>query len=253
VLYGIKLRRSLMFRYVLALTFAVNFATAATISTSATCDGVTTFGTTNAFCNDGRFMADASLGAPSIVSNPGPGTFGVSVSAGPITLGFGSASARFSGDYVFTVNGGIGNGFFCPVIFVFHSSGGSAGMSFAGIEGFSCDVFSEYQPFTFGVPQIVGIGMGGDAGSGSRTTDASAFLDQIAFSDPAGNPLSNVTYTLASVDLPEPSTLSLLSVGLMFFVAARIRRMRFRGSHPNGLHSPGLRKSRRTAYTVGIC
>jgi hypothetical protein len=51
-----------------------------------------------------------------------------------------------------------------------------------------------------------------------------ASLDQILFFDAAGNPLSNITYTLVSTSVPEPSALALLSVGLMFVVVARMLR-----------------------------
>lgn len=50
-----------MFKNVLSLTFAASLASAATISTSATCDGVTTVGTFSASCNDGHYMASADL------------------------------------------------------------------------------------------------------------------------------------------------------------------------------------------------
>jgi len=217
-----------MFKYVLSPTFAVSFATAATISTSATCDGLTISGTTNAFCNDGFFMASANLEAPSIVTNPGPGTFSVFVSAGPVAgpppLSSGSASARFSGEYLFTVTGGIGNGFFFPCFNRGFDTGATSEISFAGVglEGLNCasSVFASSIPFSFGVPQIVGIGMGGDAEVDTHhfneESDASASLEVILFFDSSGNVLTNVTYTLASVDLPEPSAVSLLIVGLMF-------------------------------------
>jgi hypothetical protein len=52
-----------MLKFVLPLTFAVSCATAATIVTSATCDGVTTVGTATAMCSDGRFFAAASISA----------------------------------------------------------------------------------------------------------------------------------------------------------------------------------------------
>jgi hypothetical protein len=220
-----------MFKYVLSLTFAVGFAAAATISTIATCDGVTTVGTDLAVCNDGRMEARAAVGAPLIASRAD--SFGVSLHAGVVGLtggGFASATANFSDDYVFTVSGGSGNGFFFP-LFVLDHNGGTAGISFAGIGGPPClpDIVSCSKPFTFGVPQIVAIGMGGEAfGVSTRVGDADAHLDQILFFDPSGNDLSNVAFTLVSVDLPEPSVLSLLSIGLIF-LALSIRGVRFRG------------------------
>jgi len=94
-----------MVRYVLFFAFAVSFAPAATISTSATCDGVTTVGTVSASCNDGLFEAHASASQTSVFVDAGFSSF---MSSG------GSATASFSADYVFTVNGGTGNGFFFP-------------------------------------------------------------------------------------------------------------------------------------------
>ena len=125
-----------MFKYVLSLTFAVSFATAATISTSATCNGVTTLGTFDAFCSDGfGGLAQADLTAPSFVDTRiAPVSFvGFVVSAGS----FGqvmrpSASANFSDDYVFTVFGGTGDGLFLPC-FSGYSDGAGVSMSFGGI------------------------------------------------------------------------------------------------------------------------
>ena len=219
-----------MFKYVLSLTFAVGLASAATISTSATCDGVTTVGTFFASCNDGRYMAYASLSAPSFVDTrigPFP-DFSVSNDvnqvAGP--PGSGSATANFSDDYVFTINGGTGAGFFCPVIEVGHGSGASAGMSFAGIGSVTEECFiSGGVPFTFGVPQVIGIGMGAQtSGVGELSGGAEASLQSISFFDAAGNPLPNINFSL--VEVPEPSAWSLLGVGMLFFLAVAIRGMR---------------------------
>jgi len=237
-----------MFRYVLSLTFAVSFAPAATISTTATCDGVTTVGTSLAICNDGRFIAAASISA-----------FMVDVQSGQVAglpgSSTGSASASFSGNFIFTVNGGSGNGFFYPCFF----GGGDAfgamvSMSFGGI-GFSvsdspfgstnCALppnlnFPLAKPFSFGVPQIVPIVNSGTAPDSlfHATSANETFLHglEILFFDPSGNVLSNTTYTLVD-SVPEPSSWSLLGVGLIFFVAVRIHRTRFHGR----FHGCGLR------------
>ena len=65
--FGHRARRISMFKYALSLTFAIALASAATISTSVTCDGVTTVGTFSARCDVGLYMASAGLGAPSFV------------------------------------------------------------------------------------------------------------------------------------------------------------------------------------------
>jgi hypothetical protein len=222
-----------MFRYVLFLTFTAGLASAATMTAQATCDGVTTVGTFGASCNDGRYMAFAGIDAPSFVDTRigvSP-NFSVSVDVNQVggLPGSGVATASFSDDYVFTIYGGTGNGSFCPVIDTFHGSGAFASMSFAGLTIVDCPIPSQHKPFTFGVPQIVSIDMSGQAsGVGALSGGARASFEAspILFFDPAGNPLSNVTYTLVSVDLPEPSAWSLLAVGAMFFLAvAMIERV----------------------------
>jgi len=218
-----------MFRSVLSLTFAVSFATAATITTSATCDGIVTTGS----CNDGRVSAFARLDIRGFDE----------VEVNPIRFpSSGSASAHFSDDYVFTVSGGTGSGLFMPCFTA--SAGFSSGsvvsvsMGFGGV-GFgrnsfgtsgNCfggpDPFFE-RPFTFGVPQIVNFNIDGFASSARSEIDALETLTEIQFFDTAGHQLSNVTFTLVSTSIPETSTLSLLTVGLVFLVAVRIRGMRY--------------------------
>jgi hypothetical protein len=178
-----------MFKYVLSLTFAVSLASTATISTSATCDGVTTVGTFGARCDDGLYMAFASLSAPSFVDTQiGLSDFGVSVDVSGSQIGRGTATANFSDNYVFTMYGGIGNGSYCPGILIEHGSGASASMTFGGTSTGNCITFA-HVPFTFGVPQIVSIDMGAEtSGVGALSGGASAFLQSIVFFDPAGKP-----------------------------------------------------------------
>jgi hypothetical protein len=217
-----------MFKYVLSLTFAVGLASAATISTSAECDGGTTSGTFSANCNHLGFEAQASLEAS--------GTFSVFTEASlaaPNEPGdcCAVASANFSDDYYFTVFGGTGNGFFLPC-FVGSSEGAasSATMSFAGLafditplgNPTNCVSFPFFpinltKSFTFGVPQTVDITMLGGSNYSSIppfSSSVSESLDHIMFYDSAGNPLSNVTFTL--VEVPEPSAWSMLTIGLIF-------------------------------------
>jgi hypothetical protein len=223
----------LLFKYVLSVSLAMSFASAATISTSATCDGVTTIGTTFAMCNiPFGAGAVASITAPSFEESPSSleTPFRLSVSAAGPGNQSTSASANFSDDYVFTVLGGTGGGLFFPC---FVGSGqGSGGGSFAGVVlGFTdvpgngttnCGIQlrgGTPQPFTFGVPQVVPVGLQAFAGVGpSGEFDANVSLYQILFFDPSGNPLSNVTFTL--VEVPEPSAWSLVSIGLIFLAVA---------------------------------
>lgn len=224
-----------MLKYVLPLTFAAAFATAATISTSATCDGVTTVGTSSAMCSDGRSFASAGISG-SLQVLTFPSFFTVFVDAGPLNVlpgsAVASASASFSEEAVFTVSGGTGNGFFYPCVFATSHNGGSASIGFGTFSG-PClppgSTFFGEQPFIFGVPQIVQItAQGSVPGASFRELTASATLGPILFLDSSGNPLPNVTYTLVD-SVPEPSSRSLLSVGFMFFVVVRIRGMRFHG------------------------
>jgi len=223
-----------MLKYVLSLTLAVGLVPAATISTSATCDGVTTVGTTSASCGDSTAQALVQITGLS---------FEVSVQAtiapSAVPPSSASSSASFSGDYVFTMFGGTGEGFFYPCFEArspSHLGGVMGGGSFDGV-GFSfletpfvtnCnggpDNFQNSKPFTYGVPQIVPFSMDATAVINAPTFDF--FAEQadesfigFAFFDPAGNLLSNVTFTL--VEVPEPSAASLLGIGWLFFVAVR--------------------------------
>ena len=218
-----------MVRCVLCFTFAVSLASAATISTSATCDGVTTVGTTSASCGDSTAQALVQITGIS---------FEVSVQAAiarsAVPPSSASSSASFSGNYVFTMFGGTGEGFFYPCFEArspSHLGGVMGGGSFDGV-GFSfletpfvtnCnggpDNFQNSKPFTYGVPQIVPFSMDATAVINAPTFE---FVDEqadesfigFAFFDPAGNLLSNVTYTL--VEVPEPSAWSMLTIGLIF-------------------------------------
>ena len=240
-----------MLKYVLPLTFAVSFASAATISTSATCDGVTTTGTFSASCGDADITGFASASA---MVQTGV-TIGISVRTAVQSLmnpRSASASANISGDYVFTVFGGTGGGFFYPCFvgsFASHSgalgegSFGGVSFQFTGSSSFpasNCrvvgslsDFFPLSKPFTFGVPQIVPLSMGvlvtsqgsfGQDSAGESFPGGNFGVPAFFFFDPSGNPLSNITFTL--VEVPEPSAWSLLVVGTMFFlaVASKIRR-----------------------------
>jgi hypothetical protein len=218
-----------MLRFVVYLTFAVSFASAGTISTSATCDGVTTFGTNFASCNDGLVMADAHVGAS--INPPG---FSVFVEANPQFFASGGASAHFSEDYLFTVTGGTGSGFFAPCFYGAEFFGGitTVSMGFGGVvfgpagTATNCTgpgPFPFQKPFSFGVPQIVNVSIDGSVAVSHLTEGAAQeSLTEIRFFDPAGNQLSNVSYTLATLPTPEPSALSLAICGLALWLMFRL-------------------------------
>ena len=205
-----------MFKYVLSVSLAVSFASAATIGASATCDGATTVGTLSASCrNDFLVVAGASQS-----------------SVGASAIFMHSASASFSDDFVFTVFGGTGAGFFHPCVSGSRdTSDADASVSLGGI-GVSvinppCAdtsfAFSRSASFTFEVPQIVHYSIAASASPSALHGSASAngTFDGIVFFDPAGNPLPNATFTLVEVPVPEPAAWSLLSIGWLFFVAVR--------------------------------
>jgi len=213
-----------MFKYVLFLTFVVSLASAATIS--AMCDGVTTFGTTSASCNGpGPVFA-------MIQTSP---TFAASASASAFRNEFTSASV--SGVFLFTAFGGTGQGFFYPCFqglgdhdAVEQGSFGGVSVDFDGSFGNNCEGFDNFlfplsKPLTFGISQIVPFQIAVSAtASLALGAYASLSFEQLIVFDAFGNRVPNVTYALVSV--PEPSALSLLSIGLMFFGAVRLRGMR---------------------------
>jgi hypothetical protein len=210
-------------KYLLSLTLVVSFARAATISTSATCDGVTTVGTTSASCNDGRFKADARVSQSSLVVDA------LFLPAFP-PGGGGEALANFSDDYVFTVTGGTGEGVFHPCVSGDQDrTDAGAGVSLGGIGvgvinppcADTSFAFSDSGPFTFGVPQIVHYTIEGFANPSllHGSADATATFDGIVFFDPSGNLLANVSFTL--VEVPEPAAWTFLSIGVLFSVAIR--------------------------------
>jgi hypothetical protein len=120
-----------MFKYVLSLTFVVDLASAATISTIAKCGGTVIVGTFSSSCNDLGFEAQASLKTSRSFSVFTEASLAAPNEPGDCCAG---ASANFSDDYVFTVFGGTGDGFFLPC-FIRSSEGAtsSATMSFDGL------------------------------------------------------------------------------------------------------------------------
>jgi hypothetical protein len=230
-----------MFRLFFSLSFALGVATAATIITTATCDGVTTTGITDANCDSDGSTANATLGITTL-----PFGAGVLVTSSP--PGSASASANFSGDYVFTVFGGNGGGLFYPC-FRANSFGSGVGhgafdgtsFTFATAQSSSCGVGTVLlvlsNAFTFGVPQIVLFGVGATAATSVSDFESGADVSLIGFflADTSGNLLPNATFTL--VEIPESSSWSSLGIGLAFFLAVPICRVRFRG----GFHRRDLR------------
>ena len=78
---------------------------------------------------------------------------------------------------------------------------------------------SDPTPFTFGIPQTFTVSLSVDENFGGSVI---ADLWGFQFFDTFGRPLTNSHFTLVSV--PEPSAVSLLSVGLMFFLVVAASR-----------------------------
>jgi hypothetical protein len=77
-----------------------------------------------------------------------------------------------------------------------------------------------FLPFTFDIPQTFTISLYSSTGEGVGR----ASLESFQFFNSPSNPLNNVHFTL--VEVPEPSSWSLLAVGAMFFlVVAMIGRV----------------------------
>ena len=221
-----------MFRYVLSLTFAVGLVSAAPIS--ATCNGVITLGMTSASCNGPGLVFAMIQTTPSFAASAGANA----QATGNTTL---FTSASVSGDFFFTVFGGTGQGSFYPC---FLGGGNHTAMEQGFFDGISVNfngagnahncfgdgtgLFPFSKQLTFGASQIVPfqIAVSAFADPAFILVSASLSFSGILFFDASGNLLPNATYTLVSVDLPEPSPWSLLGVGLLFFVAVSILPMR---------------------------
>lgn len=223
-----------MFKYVLSLSFAVSCASARTISVEASCPGVVTTGPQFASCSGNLGSAQADVSGGDLVFDDSV-LIGASAGVG----GSGSSSATFADDYVFTITGGTGAGFFVPCMtavtddFVVGSvanvSFGSASLSpplNRGLTAGTCNLGNLEPgtpiPFIFGVPQTyTATASAGASGMFFGSGDSSADLLGFQFFDGSGNQLMSVDFTLVSTSVPEPSAVSLLSIGWLFFVVLR--------------------------------
>ena len=142
------------------------------------------------------------------------------------------ASATFIDDYVLTITGGTGQGFFAPCLFagamfigtqtIDSASFGSASVNtgMGDRVGTCASGLNQYIAFTFDVPQTFTVSLSSltGAGSGSASLTGLQFMTAL----PPFKPLNDAHFTLVSVDLPEPSAWSLLPVGVMFFLVVAI-------------------------------
>jgi hypothetical protein len=242
-----------MFKFVIGILLGIGCAAAATVSLGANCgfDSSSQGGPTFSSCASPGQSASATVDAQLFYQDTlGGGTYssgspGVTTSVEPPNCHFpcttaAVTNASFADDYVLTVTGGVGQGFFEPCMFaggfgfgteaqLASASFGEFTLTFAG----SCAVplpdipliQTLRTPFTFGVPQTFTVSLSIQFEDGGTEY---ADLWGFHFFDTFGRPITNAHFTLVSVDLPEPSTLSLLSIGLVFLLAVGIRGMRFR-------------------------
>jgi hypothetical protein len=237
-----------MFKIVFSLAVTVSCASAGLIaSAQASCDSMTNTGTTSASCFY-SFNVDPVHSGFLTVSASGfifdQGNIGGSADARAFgDRGTGNAFVSLSEDFIFTVNGGSGDGFFVGCFSGFAdpgfagaqvsaggSFGGSGGSSFFGpldTCGSQFNFLRDREPFTFGVSQILTAALSagvnqqffrGPDSADARVGWGSANGDLFLLFDAAGNPIT-ASSTLIPVPVPEPSPLFLLGVGLMFFLA----------------------------------
>jgi hypothetical protein len=238
-----------MLKYSIFLFLAIDCADPATISLTAYCspNGSYQTGPTFASCSSTDQTASATVDAQLFYQDTlGGGAYfsgspGVTTSVEPPVCDYSSCTltftnASFADDYVLTVTGGVGQGFFVPCMFAggygFGTEAQLASASFGNSTvtfGGSCAVpyppFTPLiqllpTPFTFGVPQTFPISLS------IRFEDGGVEYADIwgfQFFDTFGNPITNAQFTLVSVDLPEPCAWSLLSIGLMFVLVLPMR------------------------------
>ena len=231
------MRRLFLILVACAPTFAQS------VSTSATCNGVTYYGTASASCGSQGTAASAEWQG-----------FYVDASASSYNGGSSSASVSFSGAFILTVMGGTGDGFADPGLSAGGDSFGAEATAFASasLEASSggCQATGGPQPpysfstctptsmsFVFGIPQTLGISLSANATSGSGYDDpgvvGGASTGGFSFYDVNGNPLNDVTYTFVPAPpptpTPEPGMFPLLAA---MACASLIARKRLRKSFP---------------------
>ena len=165
-----------------------------------------------------------------------------------------SASASFSGAYILTVMGGIGDGFADPGLSAAGDSFGAQDVAYSSAALYSnsggCEASGDPLPpysfstcgptslsFVFGIPLTLDIDLSANATSGFGYEDpgvnAGAGIGGFSFYDVNGNPLNDITYTFfpapPPTPTPEPGMFPLLAA---VACAALIARKRIRKSFP---------------------
>jgi hypothetical protein len=246
-----------MFKLVFSLAVTVSCASAGLIaSAQASCGGMRDTGTTFASCSYSYNIDQVHSGFLTVIASGlinEQGNIGGSADASAFgDRGTGFAGVSLSEDFILTVTGGSGDGFFVgcfsgfadpgiggAMVFVNGSFGGSGGeSSFGPLDtcGSQFNFLRDREPFTFGVSQILTAALGAGVSqlftarpdsADARVHWGSANGDLFLVFDTAGNPI-NASFTLVPVPAPEPSSWSLLGIGMLFLLA-----MEFRGAFTN--------------------
>ena len=226
-----------MWRAIFCLLLLAGFATASTIPLS-----------------DRDALAVNSNGCP----NPffcGYALISVAAAVGPLPRGsFASRSETFRGNFLFTVTSGPDEGLFAPclsagadwfqgfasAVAVFDGAGVAATGRGGGVE--SC---IQYGHYTLGVPQYVNILLSVQASAGSNlfdnaNADAFAAYYGLLFFDSAGQRLSDISFSLVELPVPDASAASLVLCGIFILVC--------RGQMKAG----GIRQSNRNRFDRSV-
>ena len=222
-----------MFRSSLLLSFITAYAASGAVITSSTiCDGVAS----TSGCSNSISQAGVSLSAGLVYTNS------VSFNALAFTFGNASASLFFQDSYNLTVNSGAGSGTFVPCLFA-TADPGSASVSFGSVGASSpargssgdCGLAAGPTPvpipFVDGVPQTVQVTLSVSGNSLANTardqTSSQSVIQNLQFFDANGNALSNVSFTLVSVEAPESSGGLLVGVSLVILAGFGLSKQRY--------------------------
>jgi hypothetical protein len=194
------------YRFLFCFILLALAANAAVIRTKAICDSNMTPGTTQQIAVDPILPQTLSLHR---ISSSELGL----TQTGHLSC----AAATFQDDFVFTVTGGLVQGFFSPCFEVgaecfqggasSSASFGNNGISNGGNQGGFNACGPSLTAFTLGVPQTFTLSLSASANAGIKFANraqagANALLDSFEFFNDSGRAVSGVTYAL--VEVPEP-------------------------------------------------
>jgi len=218
-----------MGKFPICLILVVSSASAAILSTQASCDGIVVNGTNSAQCGS------PSNGSPFASATAGP-NFASADASSPFGHGA-NASAMVTEDLVLTVTSGLTEGFFIACLSagrdvssaaataIFTGPGFAAQQVATGFGGqrivdletcensFGMPVSVTPASFTLGVPIRTELLLTAQAGGVPISAGASASFSGFEFFDGSMNRVSDVTFSL--VEVPEPAEVFSLISGLV--------------------------------------